>query len=97
MVLFFFSVHTVVHTVNTMAFTIRCEIKSSAAILSWVQEASSQASKAKKQKKKTIVYFLLVTVGVNIHLIIESHTVQGVAKDSKVPSWMHQAEAPRLT
>lgn len=76
-----------------MAFTIRYEIKSSAAILSWVQETSSQASKA---KKNPIVYVLLVTVGVSSHLIIESHIVQGVAKDSKVPSWIHQTEAPRF-
>lgn len=43
---YLFSVHTDTHTVNTMGFTIRREIKASAAVLSWVEETSSQASKA---------------------------------------------------
>lgn len=41
-----FSLYT--HTVNTMGFTIRRELKSSAADLSWGEETSSQASKAIK-------------------------------------------------
>lgn len=83
LLLFFFSVHTVTHTVNTMCFTIRHETKSSAAVLSWVKETSSQASKAKKR-----VYFLLVTVGMSSRLS-QRVTVQRVRKDSKAPCWMH--------
>lgn len=65
-----------------MGFTIRHELKSSAAILSWDQFPGVKG-------KEISVSFLLVAVGESSHVTTESYS-RGVIQESEKPrGWMH--------